>query len=94
MQELDELPARELERWARYWTEEPWGTMRDNMHAGLIISELLKPHLPEGVTMSIEQYMLRPKADLDEAARARFIATLSAEAARSERAARRKVRMP
>jgi hypothetical protein len=87
--ELDELPARELARWAQYWSEEPWGSVRDNMHAGLIITELMKPHLPEGVTMSIDQFMLKSKAELDEVARARIVAALSAMAAAGERAARR-----
>jgi hypothetical protein len=59
------------------------------MHAGLIISELMKPHLPEGASMSIEQFLLKPKADHDEAARARIVASLSAMAAAGERARRR-----
>jgi hypothetical protein len=87
--ELDELGVTELARWAQYWIEEPWGSVRDNMHAGLIITELMKPHLPEGVTMSIDQFMLKSKAELDVAARARIVAALSAMAAAGERAARR-----
>lgn len=27
---------RELQQWCQYWTQEPWGTWRDNAHAGLI----------------------------------------------------------
>jgi hypothetical protein len=59
------------------------------MHAGLLISELMRPHLPEGATMSIEQFMLKPKAQIDAAARARIVANLSAMAARDERRRRR-----
>lgn len=90
MGELDELSVRELARWAQYWNEEPWGSVRDNMHAALIITELLKPHLPEGASpMSIDQFMLKSKAELDEAARLRIVSALSAMAAASERAERR-----
>jgi hypothetical protein len=78
--ELDELPARELERWARYWSEEPWGPHRDNLHAALIITELLRPHLKEGASLNMDKFMLKPKADLDAAARAKFVAQLNSMA--------------
>jgi len=91
--ELDDLPTRELARWAQYWNEEPWGAVRDNMHAAIIIMELLKPHLPEGApTMKIDQFMLRSQVERDEIAKGRLVATLSAMAARSERQARKEIR--
>ena len=81
---------RELERWAKYWGEEPWGPLRDNMHAALIITELLKPHVKEGSTLNMADYLLRPKEDRDAIARARFVSTLSALADRPARRSRGK----
>lgn len=81
---------RELERWARYWNEEPWGAYRDNLHAGLIISELLRPHLPEGANVKIEGFLLRPKEDIDALAKAKLVASLSAMASTAERKRRRR----
>jgi hypothetical protein len=87
--ELDELPVRELERWSLYWIEEPWGPYRDNVHAALIVTELLRPHLKEGATLNMADFMLRHKEDRDAIARAKLVAYLSAMAANSERAKRR-----
>jgi hypothetical protein len=87
--ELDELPAREIERWFMYWSEEPWGAVRDNMHAALIVSELLRPHLKEGTTVTIGDFMFRHKEDRDAIARGKLVANLTAMAARAERAQRR-----
>lgn len=36
-----EMPVRELERWRRYWDEEPWGPRRDNMHAAMLARQML-----------------------------------------------------
>jgi hypothetical protein len=88
------LPAQELERWATYWSEEPWGPVRDNMHAALVVTELLRPHLKEGAKLNIADFMFRHKADRDAIARAKLVASLSALAANTERARRRKVKKP
>lgn len=80
---------RELERWARYWSEEPWGPLRDNMHAALIVTELLRPHLKEGATLNMADYLLRHKDDRDAIARGRLLATLSAMADRPTRRVRK-----
>lgn len=31
---------RELQQWQQYWMQEPWGTWRDNAHAGLIAATI------------------------------------------------------
>lgn len=80
---------RELERWARYWSEEPWGAQRDNMHAALIVTELLRPHLKEGATLNIADFIFRPKEERDALARAKLVASLDAMAAVAERKARK-----
>ena len=74
--ELDALPARELERWALYWSEEPWGAYRDNLHAAMIVSELLKPHLQKDAKLSITDFMFEHEDDRKARAKRRFMASL------------------
>ena len=78
MGELDALPARELERWAQYWSEEPWGAYRDNLHAALIASELWKVNLDpkERAKVSAANFMFEHEDDLKERAKRRFVAEL------------------
>jgi hypothetical protein len=73
-----------------YWSEEPWGPLRDNMHAAMIVTELLRPHLKEGATLNMADYLLRPKEDRDAIARGRLLSALSAMADRPTRRIRRK----
>ena len=77
-----------------YWNEEPWGPYRDNLHAALIICELLRPKLKEGATLNLAHYMLKPKADLDAAARAKFLAQLNSMADQPQRRTRAKRTRP
>ena len=75
------LSERELHRWRRYWSEEPWGTYRDNMHAAMIVSELLKPHYKEGARpLPMSSFMFESQQERDEAAAAKFVAQLDAMA--------------
>lgn len=39
--ELEQMPERELARWRLYYFWEPFGTLRDNMHAGIIASAVI-----------------------------------------------------
>ncbi|HXI99561.1 MAG TPA: hypothetical protein VNG73_11510 [Gemmatimonadaceae bacterium] len=91
MQDLDRLPARELERWYRYWIEEPWGPYRDNMHAALIAIEMRRPQLPEGSrSPSIADFMLEHVEDQKARQNAKMIALLETNAIKAERAERRR----
>lgn len=72
-----------------YWSEEPWGALRDNMHAAMIITELLRPHLKGGATLNMADYLLRNKEDRDAIARGRLLASLSAMADRPMRRIRK-----
>jgi hypothetical protein len=68
-------------RWQRYWNEEPWGALRDNMHAAMIVSELLKPHYRQDAKpLPMESFMFELKEQRDQAAAARFVAQLDAMA--------------
>lgn len=82
---LLELPQREIARWQRYWNEEPWGPYRDNMHAAMIVSELLKPHLKEGANVSIKHYMLEHSDDIKRREREKFFAMIHASSKTSGR---------
>jgi hypothetical protein len=78
LSEIDELPVQELERWAKYWSEEPWGAYRDNLHAALIVSELLKPHLERGAKLSLLDFMFEHPEDRKKRSRAKLLTTLNA----------------
>lgn len=36
------MPNSQYELLQRYWTEEPWGPWRDNLHAAIVASEVLR----------------------------------------------------
>jgi len=95
LQSLDALPSREIERWRRYWTEEPWGPWRDNMHTALLAVEVRRPQLgPGDERPTTETFMLHHVEDAKAAQNARMIATLETQAIKSERAERRKRKKP
>lgn len=73
-----DLPEREIDRWRLYWGEEPWGPYRDNMHAAMIVTELLKPNLKEGVVLPLSTYMFEHQEDRKERAVEKFMATIDA----------------
>lgn len=54
------LGTAELADWHRFWAIEPWGALRDNMHAGLIAAELRAPRVKRGKKLpSFKDFMLR-----------------------------------
>jgi hypothetical protein len=86
-----ELPERELRDWAIYWSEEPWGPYRDNLHAGLIISELMRPHLKKGATPPRpDQYLFQSATDLKRKQTAQFVAQMNSAARRDRETRGRK----
>lgn len=52
------LGAAELDDWYSYWSEEPWGAWRDNVHAGLIAAACLSPYM-KGQKATFEDFMLK-----------------------------------
>lgn len=90
---LDALPEREIERWRRYWGEEPWGPHRDNMHAALIAVEVLRPHMPEGSrALTIADFMLEHPEEVKARKNTQIMALLETQAIKAERAERRRNR--
>lgn len=65
MAQVGELSTSELSRWHRYWNEEKWGPIRDNLHAALIITNLLRPQMAEGSTIFLDDYMLKHPDDIE-----------------------------
>lgn len=53
------LGASELDDWYSYWSEEPWGAWRDNVHAGLIAAACLSPYQKPGHRVTHEDFMLK-----------------------------------
>jgi hypothetical protein len=84
--EVGALSHHELVRWRLYWSEEPWGAYRDNMHAAMIVSELLKPHYKQGATpLPMHRFMFEHQEDRKRQAAATFVARLDAMARRDAR---------
>lgn len=53
------MSADELDRWHLYWSEEPWGSWRDNAHAGLIAAAGVNLWLKKGSKpATFEDFML------------------------------------
>lgn len=82
LRQVDRLSVRELGRWARYWNEEPWGPLRDNMHAAAIAMEVARPYLKEGAKLSMSRFMYTPVEDRKKQAQVSFVAQLEAMARR------------
>lgn len=54
------MTPSEWSRWRRYWNEEPWGTWRDNAHAGLIAAAVLNPYRKKGAkALGFDAFMLK-----------------------------------
>jgi hypothetical protein len=89
--EVLQLPHRELEDWGLYWKEEPWGAYRDNMHAALIIANLLRPHMEDPAKpIDLAAFMFENPEDRRERERARTALQLRARAAADAAVAARK----
>lgn len=78
IEDLLELPQRELDRWQRYWAEEPWGAYRDNLHAAMIVQYGLAPHLgPKAKPVRLDDFMFQHPEDRRERNRLEAARTFS-----------------
>lgn len=57
------MSHREFVRWQRYWTEEPWGPLRDNLHAAIIARAALMPYLKKGKTLGLDDFLIMHPED-------------------------------
>jgi len=84
------ISAAELQRWRLYWEEEPWGAHRDNLHTAMIISQLLRPNLKDGVAPPLKTFMLIHPEDRDRESSQDFLMTLDMLARQQARDERKK----
>jgi hypothetical protein len=77
------MGSRELQDWEAYYAVEPWGQLRDNMHAGMIASLLANQGRKRGSrAQTYEDFLLVPAQDKFEDNRKRFFGSLKSLAKR------------
>lgn len=70
-----------MQDWAEYWTLEPWGAMRDNLHTGIMASLLFNAHRGQGQEPRQPQdFMITDADSKKEVALQQFVARLRAVA--------------
>ena len=87
-----DLPERELMRWARYWSIEPWGPHRDNIHAAMLCVQVLRPYLPQNSKIGIDDFMLKDAKLIKQNRMAQLVSQLGSAAAKPKVQARAKAR--
>jgi hypothetical protein len=61
---VEQLGAGEIAEWRTYWSHEPWGSYRDNIHSALICSILANVHRKKGTPeITYEQFMLKDRRE-------------------------------
>jgi len=64
IREVEALGASELEEWMLFWKMDPWGSYRDNIHAGLIAATLANIHRSKNSrAITHEDFMLVDHSD-------------------------------
>lgn len=56
--EVWELPAGDLDLLTRYYSEEPWGSWRDNIHAAIIAREVRQGRARKGQRVKLDDFMV------------------------------------
>jgi hypothetical protein len=71
------LSARELDEWLIFWQLEPWGPIRDNMHAGLIASTIANVNRRKGsAPIRFSEFMLLDRESEQARRRSAFVGWL------------------
>jgi len=79
------MGPRELRDWEAYYADEPFGHMRDNMHAGLIAAAIDNMNRKRGSrARRMDDYLLVPQRDKFSANRSNFFTSLRSRARRKE----------
>lgn len=77
------MSHNELVDWESYYQVEPWGQLRDNMHAGLIASTIANQHRKRGgKVITYKDYLLEPASQRRADNRAKFFSAMRALAKR------------
>lgn len=84
--ELDErMPASEFTHWMALWRMDPWGTQRDNMHAGILASILANVHRKKNAkAYTVDDFMFRDRHSKRESDTRGFFAGLKSLAKRKK----------
>lgn len=77
------MSFNELRAWEAYYVVEPWGQLRDNMHAGQICAAVSNPHRRKGTRpLTHKDFLLVAREEQFENNRKRFFGMLQASAKR------------
>lgn len=77
------MSFNELRAWESYYLVEPWGQLRDNMHAGLVAAAVSNPHRRKGSrALTHKDFLLVAKEEQFKSNRQRFFGMLKATAKR------------
>lgn len=79
------LGFAELRRWEEFYRVEPWGAVRDNMHAGMIAAAIANQNRKRGSrAYSFNDFMLTSKSEQFASNRERFRRMLKANAKKGD----------
>jgi hypothetical protein len=79
------MSFNELRAWEAYYVVEPWGQLRDNMHAGLIAAAVSNPHRRKGASaITYQDFLLVAREEKFSDNRRKFFATLKSVAKRGD----------
>lgn len=59
LHEIESLPADEVLRWMNFYSQEPFGLVRDDLRCGIIGAAVTQPHLKKGKTAKPADFMPR-----------------------------------
>lgn len=75
------LGFRELRQWEAFYEAEPWGALRDNMHAGLIAATMANQNRKRGTrAATFKDFLLIPQREQFASNREKFRRILKANA--------------
>lgn len=69
-----------MQDWAEYWTLEPWGAMRDNLHTGIVASLLYNVNRGNAEPRQPQDFMITDGESVKETKMQKFLANLRAMA--------------
>lgn len=73
------VSAREIQDWLQFYSVEPWGAVRDNMHAGMIAAMVFNVNRGERTNaLTFKDFMLREAEQVKDNETQKFVATLRA----------------
>jgi hypothetical protein len=74
------MGAAEYDAWIEYYRVEPWGALRDNLHAGIVASAVLAPYSQRKPAPG--DFMLKPAGEQRRAETMGVLAALRARGVR------------